>query len=378
MSDARGVQEPPGSGELMGADRKSAEHPQCVCVRAPNWVGDVVMATPALRTLRSRLPRARILLVIRDKVAPVLRGTPWFDERIVYGSRPDDAGGGAYGFMGCVREIRRRRPDLGLLLPNSFSSALMFWLAGVRRRVGYVRDSRKWLLTDPVPRPSEGGRFKPTYMGDYYLALCRAAGIQADSRETELPVSEEEVKAARAILDRVGVKQGRPLFLFHPGAGFGPSKLWREDRFGALADMLAREFGAQVACIGAPGDTEAVGRIRSAARGPVTDLTNCGVDLHLLKGVMKVSALLVTTDSGPRHYGVALGVPTVCLMGATHPDYTDSGRPHDHVVRVDVDCGPCQKKVCRLDHRCMELITPEMVAEQCRQALKAGGKSSRD
>ena len=156
----------------MNGDLVQNENVEHVCIRAPNWVGDAVMATPTFRAVRQALPRARVTLVVRQSVEAVLRAAPWFDETIVY--RP---GGLAAGeFLRCTGRLRRPRRALGLVLPNSFSSALMFRLAGVRRRVGYPRDTRSFLLTDPVPRPSENGRFKPTYMVDYYLALCAQAG----------------------------------------------------------------------------------------------------------------------------------------------------------------------------------------------------------
>jgi heptosyltransferase-2 len=165
--------------------------------------------------------------------------------------------------------------------------------------------------------------------------------------------------------------------LLHAGAGYGPSKRWAEENWARLAEGVKGEFGAQPAFIGAPPDAETVARVRRFYRTELVDLTSCGIDLHLLKPVVGACSLLVTTDSGPRHYGVALGVPTVCLMGPTHPDYSTSGLPHDRVVRVDVECGPCQKKTCRTDHRCMTLLTPQMVLEACRPALEAAGGAKR-
>jgi heptosyltransferase-2 len=361
------------SGELMGADNAIAAA-RSICIRAPNWVGDVVMATPAFRAVRTRCPQARITLVVRSGVAAVLKGAPWFDEWLVYRERPPFSPARPVEFLRCIRALRSIHADLGIVLPNSFSSALMFAMAGVKRRVGYVRDCRRLLLTDALQRPSHpNGSFRPIYMGDYYLALCRKAGIEADGKHTELYFSHDDMAAAKAILLRANIDLTSPLFLLHPHAAYGPSKLWREDRFAALADMLTGEFGGQAACIGAPSASAAVARINAASKRGVKDLTNCGLDLHLLKCAVKLARLLVTTDSGPRHYGIALGVPTVCLMGATNPDYTNSGLPHDHIVRVDVECGPCQKKTCRRDHRCMELITTEMVFDACRQALRHGG-----
>ena len=346
-----------------------------VCVRVPNWVGDVVMATPALRALRGHFPGAHITVVVRRRVEPVLRGAPWFDDQIVYS--PDD-GSSAREFLRCTGELRRRRCELGLLLPNSFSSALMFRLGRVRRRVGYARDRRAFLLTDAAPRPSEGGRFKPTYMVDYYLALCEGLGVPAARRETELPFDETDAARAGDILRSQGLTPGRDLVLMHPGAGFGPSKRWPSERFSRLAELLQDEGDCQVALIAGPAERSTVSAIINGSRAPIIDLSECGIDLHLLKCVVGRSALLVTTDSGPRHYGVALDVPTVCVMGPTNPGYSTSDRENDHVVRLDIECSPCQRKVCPRDHRCMTDITAETVLAACRRALSVPDRKGAD
>ena len=337
-----------------------------ICIRAPNWVGDLVMATPAFRAIRRHFPSARICLLVRQAVSGVLEAAPWIDEKVPYNTR---SYAGPDGFAGCVRQLRRRRTELGIIFPNSFSSALMFFLAGVPRRVGYVRDSRRLLLTDPLARPSCGKQFTPTYMVDYYLRLCESMGIEPGSTQPELPFTARDMARGRLILQEAGIDPDAPLFLIHPGAGFGPSKRWSSEKFAALAQMLQSEFGAQVALIAGAGEAGTVGAILSASRSRIVDLSRCGLDLHLLKCVVALSRLLVTTDSGPRHYGVALGVPTVCIMGPTHPGYSTSDRSNDHVVRMPLPCSPCQRKRCKLDHRCMRSITAEMVFERCRAAL---------
>lgn len=347
-----------------------------VCVRAPNWVGDVAMSTPALRAVREHFPSAHVTLVVQRGVEKILHGALWFDERINYA--PD----GVYApfeFLRCVRSLRAAPYDLALVLPNSFSSALMVRLAGARRRVGYVRDARSMLLTDAVPRPSRDGRFQPTYMVDFYLGLCEAVGIRSGRRDLELPFSPSDAEAAGRILAGRGIGQDEPLMLLHPGAAFGPGKRWPLPRFAELANRLTGEHGARIAVIGGPGEAAIAAELAAAACVPVADLTSCGIDLHLLKPVVARSRLLVTTDSGPRHYGIAFGVPTVCVMGPTHPGYSTSDRPHDHVVRVDVPCGPCQKRVCPLGHhRCMEEITVEMMMDACRAALSPASREPHD
>jgi len=337
-----------------------------ICVRAPNWVGDTVMATPALRALRQRFTGAHITVVARSSVAPVLRGAPWFDDVIVYEAKARPP---YREFLQCAGRLRKGDYQLGLVLPNSFSSALMFRLGGVKQRIGYARDGRSFLLTDAVPRPMTNGRFRPTYMVDYYLALCERLGVDTVERETQLPFSATDRLRADDIMKARGLEPERLLFLMHPGGAYGPSKHWPPARFSRLAELLQSQHGAQVAIIGGP-DSDVISQeiVRgSSARN--ANLVGSEIDLHLLKCVVARSSLLVSTDSGPRHYGVALNVPTVCVMGPTHPGYSTSSRPNDHVVRLDVDCGPCQRKVCPRDHRCMEGITAEMVFGACSQAL---------
>jgi heptosyltransferase-2 len=346
-----------------------------LCIRAPNWVGDAVMATPTLRAVREHFPSAHITVVIRGDVEPVVRGAPWFDELLPYRL---GGPGAASEFLRCTRELRRGRRELGFALPNSFSSALMLRLGSVARRVGYARDCRSFLLTDAVPRPSENRRFKPTYMVDFYLGLCEKVGVTARDRRTQLFSSEADAARAGEALQRQGVQPGAELFLLHPGAGFGPSKRWPSQRFSRLAELLQREYGAQIAVIGPPHERHMAAEIIGGSRAPIADLTNCGIDLHLLKSVVARSALLVTTDSGPRHYGVALGIPTVCVIGPTHPAYSTSTRENDHLIRVDAGCAPCQRKVCRRDHRCMEDVTAEMALQACRRAMRGPRTGAHD
>lgn len=342
-----------------------------VCVRIPNWVGDVVMATPCLRAIRENLPSSRIVGVVASSVKNVLRNTPWIDQLITY--RRNDTWGcsAAMEFMRCVEAIRQHKPDLGFVLPNSFSSALMLRMAGVDLTIGYQRDARSLLLSTSIPRPQNtDGTFRPIYMGEYYLALCEHFGFDISSRKTDLPYSSKDISAVESILRDRGINADRPLFLFHATAGYGPSKLWSQAKFGSLATMLQSEFDALICGIGAPAAHESIERINAQSPVVIHNLSDCGIDLHLLKALVAKSDLLVSTDSGPRHYGVALGTPTVCIMGPTDPAYSTSQRTNDHVVRVDVDCGPCQEKHCKRDHKCMSRIRPEMVFSACCQALE--------
>ncbi len=340
-----------------------------ICLRMPNWVGDVVMSTPILPSLKKSFPDSLITAVISSNVKDVIKGIREIDHVIPY-ERHGVGLATTRHFLSCVSKIRKTQSDLAIILPNSFSSAFMMFLAGVPKRLGYERDMRGKLLTNSIPRPVDAdGCFKPIFMARYYLKLCELIGVETDNVHPYLKYSEKDMVLAKKKLTLRGVDPDGELILLHPHAGYGPAKLWPEAYFCELTKLLDKEFSAQIAFIGGPGAAHVVDGIREKVDTKTFDLVDCGIDLHLLKCVVGLSNLLISTDSGPRHYGIALDIPTICLMGPTSPAYTDSGFKHDVVVRVNTDCGPCQKKVCRNDHRCMTRITPEMVLVKAEQLL---------
>ncbi|MFP4176642.1 MAG: lipopolysaccharide heptosyltransferase II [Candidatus Brocadiia bacterium] len=343
-----------------------------IWVRIPNWVGDAVMSMPLLQCLANNFPDADLRTITPVSVRPVLRGCPALDHQLPY-SR--DGGWGLdqmREFMRCVTHLRAHPGELGFILPNSFSSALMMWAGGVRWRIGYRRDMRGPLLSLPVERPQHpDGSFRPVYMVDYYLGLAEHVGLTVSNRETRLFYADHDRAEVKTILRNEGLDPDKPLFVLHCTAGYGPSKFWPSEYFAGLADMLNESYGAQIACIGAPAAHSFIRLVQDKSPVKIHDLSRCGIDLHLLKPLLDMSRLLITTDSGPRHYGVALDTPTVCIMGPTHPDYSTSNRPNDHVVTMDVECGPCQEKECPLGHhRCMVDLKPELVFDACRAALR--------
>ncbi|MBS3764708.1 MAG: glycosyltransferase family 9 protein, partial [Planctomycetes bacterium] len=183
------------------------------------------MATPTFRALARSFPDSCLVLVIRASVAAILRGSSWFEHIITYERDTDRPFETIFNFLRCSRTLHEYSPQLGILLPNSFSSALMFRLAGIERRTGYQREGRSFLLTDAVNRPTNAkGNFQPSYMVDYYLRLCEQLEISVDNTTPELPYTEHDRETARLKLRHAGIDPGAPLFLFHPAAGYGPAK----------------------------------------------------------------------------------------------------------------------------------------------------------
>ena len=332
-----------------------------VVVFCPNPIGDTVMATPCLRALRRSLPGATILGVIKPSAAPTLDGNPWLDELIRFDPRSDDR---AHHARAVVRRLRSERPDLALLLPNSFRSAWVAWRGGCRQRVGYARGGRGLLLTDRLipPRDARGG-FLPVPAVESYLRIAEAVGCRADSPRLELfttPADESAADRARAAL---GIEPGAPVVSLNNGGAFGPAKSWPVPHFRTLARRLATELGATCLVLCGPSEREAARAIAEGARHPrVVSLADQPLGLGLSKACVRRSRLLVTTDSGPRHFAAAFGVPVVTLFGPTRIAWTRTYHPHAVHLQQPVPCGPCQQGVCPLGHhRCMTELHPDRV-----------------
>lgn len=347
--------------------RNHPENPESLVVRIPNWVGDVVMATPALRALRRGFPQAHIAYVLRPYTEKILESSPWHDETISVGAK-------ARELWRVARILRPRGFDLGVLLTNSLRSALLFSLGGVRRRVGYVRERRSILLTDRLRSPKENGRFLPGPMVDYYLKLAGYLGCSRDNRSLELFVSEENIRQSEQLLGKYGIGKEKPIVLMIPGAAFGAAKCWPAERFARVGDMLIEDLRAQVVVPVGPGEEEVADRIEASSRKGIVNLAADKVGLDVLKALVKKSSLVICNDSGPRHFAAALDVPVITIIGPTDPRWSDTGFEKETVIRKEVECAPCMLRRCPRDHRCMTLITPEEVFRVAKSKFSGAAK----
>lgn len=330
-------------------------------VFCPNLIGDTVMATPVLRALRSGYPEATLLGVIKPHVAPTLDGTAWLDGLIRFDPNARDP---AHRTRAVRSRLRAERAEVAVLLPNSFRSALLAWSAGIPRRVGYARGGRGVFLTDrlTVPR-DDAGRRLPVPAVDYYLALVRKLGVRVDSNRTELATTSDDEAAADRAWSALGLTPDRPVVCLNTGGAFGPAKSWPVSSFSALARRLVEVTGVRVLVVCGPGEREAAAAIVKGAGHPdVVSLAGQELGIGLTKASVRRSALLITTDSGPRHFAAAFNVPVLSLFGPTNIAWTRTYHPHAVHLYHPVPCGPCQKPVCPLGHhRCMTELTPDQV-----------------
>jgi heptosyltransferase-2 len=331
-----------------------------ILVRATNWLGDAVMSVPALRAVRARFPGARITVLARPWVLELYRREPFCDEAIAIAGRP-----------AAVKALRARRFDAAILLPNSFDSALVARMAGIPRRIGYKRDGRGFLLTDAIARPRPGET--PPHESYYYLELLRRAGILHELPALE-PVVLHRAEAARAAgcgkFAQMGM--GGPVVGVSPGAQNSRAKQWMPERFAEAALRVAREMGAGVAVFGSAAERPQALRIAECVRREGRAVLSLAGETTLGQFIEMAAAcrVFLTNDSGAMHVASALGVPTVAVFGPTDYVATAPAGPVWRIVREEVGCSPCMLRDCPTDHRCMDRISAEQVAETALELVK--------
>lgn len=342
---------------------KSWPEPERLLVVMPTWVGDVVMATPALRALRARFPQSRITLLIHENARDVVRGGPWADAIEAWaplGRSVQRIG----GLVRTARRLRRGRFDWAVLLSNSFRSALTIRLAGIPRRIGYDREGRGWLLTDRLTPARSGRRYTLISTVHYYNALAGRLGCGDPGERLELCLDAEDEAAVEDRLERWGLGSAHPLVVINAGASFGNSKLWIPERYAEVADRLVRERAAAVVITFGPGERALAERVHDAMRERSRVMDDPPCTLGQLKSLIARADLLLNNDTGPRHFAKAFHRRVVTVFGSTHPGWTYTDYPRERMVRIEVDCGPCHKKVCPYaHHKCMTGITSDMVYE---------------
>lgn len=328
-----------------------------ILVRCPNWIGDTVMATPALRALRRGYPEAEVVL-LGPWAASLLEAEEVADRAVPFPRRWRER-------VRQLRTLRREGVDLALLFPNSFSSALEAWLAGARLRVGYAAEGRSPLLTHSLPRPRGA-----VHQVEAYLRLLEPLGFAIRERTPALAVSPEREAEADRLLAERGVVAGEPLVGFQLGSAFGPSKCWPTERCAELADRLLAD-GVPVLFLGSSRERPLYEAIRREMAK--TPLSLVGEDHPaLLPALCSRLAVLVAGDTGPTQVAAARGVPVVALFGPTDPQLTAPRGAHHAVLWKAPPCAPCFARHCPIDHRCMRAITVEEVYRAVRERLGRG------
>ncbi len=344
-------------------------------VVAPNWIGDAIMAQPMLRLLRARWPDALITVLAPPHVAPVFECMAEvahvIPEALVHGKLQWRAR------VAIARNLRGLRFDRAYVLPNSFKSAVIPWLARIPVRVGYTGEARAWLVNRRLPNPDK--RHRPP-MTRWYAALAGIDDAPSAARAAALDAGGADRPRLAVELARVAIVKAKylgsaPLCVgFCPGAEYGPAKRWPAAHFARLAALIVNALpGVQIACLGGPKDREIADEIARTAGVQVRNL--CG-ETSLLDAIALMKSLnaVVTNDSGLMHMAAALDVPLVALYGSTDPAHTPPLSPLAAIARIPIDCSPCFERVCPLGHfRCMNDLTPDLIWAQLQPRLAKRG-----
>jgi heptosyltransferase-2 len=338
-----------------------------IAIFLPNWIGDVVMATPALRALRARYRDARLVAVCRPYVVGVVEGSPWFDGHLFLNAR----GPWAQRWPAVAWQVHRAKTELAVLFPNSFRTGLIAWLGRCRQRIGFDRYLRGGMLTKALtPARTPDGTLKPSPVIDDYNRLAQAAGCAWPGYRIELFTTPADEAAADDVWEKFRFDPGQEVVCLNPGAAFGAAKHWPAESFAQLARDLVQLRGASVLVLCGPTEREQARRIVQLANQPgVYSLADEPLSLGLTKALVRRATLLVTTDSGPRHFAAAFDRPVVSLYGPTFIDWTRTYFGREINLQEKVPCGPCQLRICPLDHACMKLLSPQKVLAAVQQLL---------
>lgn len=340
----------------MGIKPIQTENIRRLLIRSTNWIGDAIMTTPAVQTIRQSFPRAHISILAKPWVAPVFENSPHVDAVLIYDGAARHKG--FWGKFRLAKELRKYRFDAAILLQNAFEAALITLLGGIPLRIGYNTDGRSLLLTHPVPCKPE---IKKVHQTRYYLNILRELGLKDGSPNLYFAVSRQQRLRAKEILAEYGLSKNAGLVGINPGATFGPAKQWHPERFARLADKIQEVTGFRILILGGPQDSQLGRQITQMMKYPPLDLSG-KTDLGEAMALIEQCRLFVSNDSGLMHVAAALNVPLVAVFGSTNSTTTGPLGSRSRVVQVSVACSPCLKPECPEGHlNCMDRIDVDMV-----------------
>lgn len=334
--------------------------PKKIVVRMPNWIGDLVMATPILADLRAAYPSAHITAMCRTPTGELLKSDPAVDALLCF-----TKGGGTKNGQGIIEQLREGQYDLGILLTHSLSSAWWFWRGQVKRRIGYESNGRRWLLSESVRFPKEMAH---QHLVLTYKSLLAPLGLKVSDTPPRLYFSREEELSSRSLLWQKGIPEKAKIVGINPGATYGSAKCWLPSRFRKVSELLLTHEEIYLVFFGDQATKDLVGEICwGLPPSRVVNLAGVTSLRELVSGIA-ICDLLLTNDSGPMHVADAVGTELVALFGSTSDVVTGPYRC-GKVIHKRVECSPCYERTCPLDFRCMKRIEVDEVYEAVMQQL---------
>ncbi len=331
-----------------------------IILKATNWVGDVVISLPALKAIKSLYNDSEFTVVCKPYLREIYENLGFIDRTVCLGSNSPGA------FYRLSRQINREGYDLGILFQNAINGALLFYFAGIPRRLGYPTDARGIFLTD---KPRD--KYENTHQMDRYLGLARYLGFEGQAPSPYIPTGFDEHKGKREFLYSFlsrglnrQVPESRHIIGIAPGAKYGPAKMWGEGNFRELIRLLLEQKNINILLIGSREDDALSERIISGF-SPERVFNTSG-RFELLESLYIIGELdmLVSNDSGAMHMAAARDTRITALFGPTVFSHTSPLSQKAEIFFKRVECWPCRHRTCPRDtHGCMEQIKPAEVFE---------------
>ncbi len=377
-------------------------NPEKILIRSTNWIGDAVMTTPAVHTIRENFPQAEITMLAMPWVADIFRLSPDVDKVLVY-DKKDLFPGRIKGVLKLANHLKQYRFDAAILLQNAFEAAFLAWMAGIPLRAGYKRDGRGLLLSHGVELTPE---IRVRHQVHYYQMMLAGLGLDLGPDKLRLPLSEELtgwatgyiecLKGQRPFSTQDGktyhddqtadikneTLRGIPIIGFNPGAAYGPAKRWPAEKFGRLAALIAHHYGEQgclILVFGTKDDTDAARVIKEySVRTPfhIIDMT-AKTSLQQVMALIQRCHIFVTNDSGLMHVAAGLDTPTIAIFGSTDHIATGPFSERSKVIRQEMACSPCLQAECPQKHlHCLEKISSQAIYLEVAKMLDSGWPKS--
>ncbi|QWD77725.1 lipopolysaccharide heptosyltransferase II [Polynucleobacter sp. MWH-Svant-W18] len=333
-----------------------------ILIIAPNWIGDAVTTQPLLATLKAQYPESRIDVLASHWVAPIYRACSEVNQvieaqlehkKLQWNLRKQLA-----------KEIESKNYQACFVLPNSFKSALIPWLANIPFRIGYRGECRFGLINVALDNPSKVNR---PPMVEHYLALSHLLKEGELATSVKLTPKLNIPQIAKQLVEKKIQDHGvnpQSIYVLCPGAEYGPTKRWPTDHFAKLTKLLLAENSSnQVILLGGKGD-HILGQEITSQAGAVDNLQNwCGeTSLDEAIALISMSKAVISNDSGLMHIAAALNTPQIAIFGSSDPAHTPPLSNKAKVIWLNMSCSPCHKRECPLGHLlCLKDILPEQV-----------------
>lgn len=365
-------------------------NPKKILIRGVNWLGDAVMATPALMRLREKFPEAQITLLTPEKLTDLWKNHPAIDEIISFAPNEN--------VFAIAKKLRAEKFDFALVLPNSPRSTIEVFLAGIPKRIGYARPWRNFFLTNAIATRGDAVKMRKrsvaeirrlvaqpeiqianrksqitnplTHQIHEYLHLAAALDANPEPLPPKLFVAPEETEAARK---KFGLDQiSNPIFGLNPGAEYGSAKRWPIEKFISATKEIQQKTDCAWLLFGGKNDLAIANQIESAIPNPQSAILNLAgqTSLRELMALLKLCGVLLTNDTGPMHVAAALEIPVVAIFGSTSPELTGPVfSSESKILKSDAPCSPCFLRECPIDFRCMNEIGVGRVVDAVVESL---------